>query len=196
VRRGLCRLLAFAITAGAVGLVPAGAVSAHTTPVGISPTPGARLEEPPGAVVVRFDDELDTQGSELELVDDQGEVVALGGVDLADLDHRTMRLTVPADLPEGAYGVRWQAQGVSDGHVVPGEAAFAVGAADPAGALSGDAATPRAGDPSGASDRIAVTPWLVAFAVAATFLVIAAALHGGRRSRTSSDQHEPASRAP
>jgi methionine-rich copper-binding protein CopC len=175
--------------------MPAGPVAAHAEPVGISPAPGTSLAEQPSRVVARFDDELDAEASVIELVDEQGEVVARGGVALDVLDHRTMRLSVPADLADGAYAIRWQVVGITDGHTVPGETGFAVGAADPAAALSDDTVVADDNSPGGTGDQIAVIPWLVAFLVAVVFLLVVI-FHRGRRGGTSPKEQHTASRVP
>lgn len=135
---------------------------AHTVEVIKSePAAGAVLSESPKEVRVWFNEELQTQGSTLQVFDSQGEQVDQGdgGVDLNDPEHASMVVSLPS-LPEGAYTVRWHAV-LLDGDAGDGEFAFYVGAAaaTAAAALSPGEAIP-ATNPTQTSTATFPALWL------------------------------------
>ncbi|TMI77034.1 MAG: copper resistance protein CopC [Bacillati bacterium ANGP1] len=114
------------LTLTVVLAVPAG-LWAHATLVRSEPKAGAVLTGPPTVVRAWFDDELDPDRSTIGVwdvrehrVDDGG-----GGVDLSDLDRKSMMARLRA-VGAGTYTVRWRAVSADDGFVAQGSFAFAV----------------------------------------------------------------------
>lgn len=72
------------------------------------PVNGTILADSPEQIRTWFNEELQTQGSTLQVFDAGGQRVdgGGGGVDLTDPDHASMKVSLPP-LPEGAYLVRW-----------------------------------------------------------------------------------------
>jgi len=100
-------------------------VQAHEIEVERSDPPAdAVLEQAPGEVVLWFNEEVQSDGSTVEVFNSQGERVDNqdGGVDLNDPAHASMRVTLPS-LPGGAYTVRWHAL-LPDGDESEGEFGF------------------------------------------------------------------------
>jgi methionine-rich copper-binding protein CopC len=107
-------------------------VSAHNvTPNDASPAPGETLVGSPVVVTLRFDEELISESSSIQVVDASGAVVddGDGGIDLTDPDHATLVAHLSQPLPDGVYTVRYQAT-VLDGDSTTAEFQFAVGQSD------------------------------------------------------------------
>jgi methionine-rich copper-binding protein CopC len=105
--------------------------AAHSEVVESNPADGASLDQPPEQVSLTFTEELDTSGSNLAVFDQNGQQVSYGGLDLNDLDHTRMVVSLPASLANGAYTVRWTAVSADDGDATNGEIRFSVGGAVP-----------------------------------------------------------------
>lgn len=105
-------------------------VAAHGPEVFIrsDPPDGAVLEQAPAQVTAWFSDELLTGQSSLQVFDADGRQVdnGDGGVDLNDPDHASMVVSLPPELPDGTYTVRWRAS-LDDGDVVERGFTFTVG---------------------------------------------------------------------
>jgi methionine-rich copper-binding protein CopC len=120
-------------TAIRVGLVLLGALTAagtalaHARLVKAEPAPGSTVKAAPRVVRAVFNDELDPRRSTLTVVDAQGRRMddGKGGVDLNDLDRKTMVAAVRA-LGPGAYTVRWKATSADDQYVTSGSFRFTV----------------------------------------------------------------------
>ncbi|OLD50853.1 MAG: hypothetical protein AUI83_11215 [Armatimonadetes bacterium 13_1_40CM_3_65_7] len=115
-----------ALTVKVVLAVPA-ELWAHAKLVRSEPKAGAVLTVPPAVVRAWFDDELDPDRSTIGVwavrehrVDD-----GRGGVDLSDLDRKSMIARLRA-VGAGTYTVRWRAVSADDGFVARGSFAFAV----------------------------------------------------------------------
>lgn len=91
------------------------------------PGEGEVLATSPSRVYLKFDEELQTQGSTVGVYNSSGEQVDAGdgGVDLDDPEHAALVASLPP-LPDGAYTVRWEAV-LLDGDRSEGEFAFYVG---------------------------------------------------------------------
>lgn len=115
------------------------AASAHALLVDSQPADGAVLDEAPDRVRATFSEELDSGLSSMRVFDNQGAQVdnGDGGVDLDDLDHLSMVVTLPP-LPPGAYTVRWTAASADDGDDTEGAFSFTIGGG--AGAAQASAA--------------------------------------------------------
>ncbi len=108
--------------------------AAHSDVAESNPADGASLDKAPEQVSLTFTEELDTNGSSLAVFDQNGQQVGTGGLDLNDLDHTRMVVSLPASLANGAYTVRWTAVSADDGDATNGEIHFSVGGAAPLGA--------------------------------------------------------------
>ena len=102
--------------------------AAHSELAESNPADGAVLDEPPEQVWLSYTEELDTAGSSLTVVDQNGQQVddGNGGVDLNDLDHQRMVVSLPASLANGNYIVRWTAVSADDGDATKGAIGFTV----------------------------------------------------------------------
>ncbi len=101
---------------------PASAL-AHATLVHESPNLGERLASPPAQVVLTYDQPVDAVRDALVVLDAKGKNVA--GAPKAVKTRRELLVSLPKNLPTGAYTVRWRALS-SDGHVVSGLYTFGV----------------------------------------------------------------------
>jgi methionine-rich copper-binding protein CopC len=120
--------LGAALALAAAGLaVPAGPLGAHAKLVRAEPRPGATVRPAPRVVRAWFDDELDPRRSTMTVVDAGGRRVddGHGGVDLDDLDRRSMLARLTSSGP-GTYTVRWTATSADDGYVARGSFRFTV----------------------------------------------------------------------
>lgn len=105
------------------------AVRAHAPKVLRSePAPDAVLEQAPAEIRIWFAEELQSQFSNLRVLDAAGNRIDTGdgGVDLNDPEHASMIARLPASLPDGLYLVRWRAVPL-DNDVTIAEFTFAVG---------------------------------------------------------------------
>jgi len=103
--------------------------SSHALMVKSEPESGQSLEQSPQQVVAWFSQELDSRLSSMRVVDDQGRQIdnGDGGIDLNDLSHLSMIVTLPADMPESTYKVLWTVVSAEDGDPSEGEFTFQVG---------------------------------------------------------------------
>jgi copper transport protein len=166
-RSGLVSGLALWLTlAAAVNIAAAHAQLAES-----NPPDGALLDEPPEQVWLRFTQELETDGSSLTVFAQHGPQVYVedGGVDLHDLDHQRMVVSLPASLANGTYTVRWTAVSAEDGDAVSGAIRFTVG-----GLAAADETSPGDTSRSPLSRLL-----LAAFVVIA--LVVAGTVYIGRK---------------
>lgn len=93
-------------------------------------------------VVLGFGQELATDTSTFSIVDESGRTVAIGGLDLNDLDRKTLHSVLAGPLALGTYNIDYVAVNVLDGDALSGSIPFVVG-------------NPSVGNPSvdtGASD--------------------------------------------
>jgi methionine-rich copper-binding protein CopC len=123
--RMLQRLVVSLAFVALVSLGSALPVGAHATLVKSSPTAGAVLSESPAAIQAWFSEEVAVKGSVMRLYDEADKVLAIGGVDLKDKDHESMKITPPRLTP-GSYQVRWHAISADDNHVTEDVIRFSV----------------------------------------------------------------------
>jgi methionine-rich copper-binding protein CopC len=109
----------------ALVLVLAGSVLAHARLVRSEPRDGAVVRLPLRVVRAWFTQELDLRRSFMVVQDARGRVVARGGVDLQDLDRKTMVVRLGRIAP-GTYTVRWRAVSSEDGDTTTGRFRFTV----------------------------------------------------------------------
>lgn len=129
----MCRralILRSALVLGVI-LIQAAGVLAHARLRRAEPSPGSVVETPPAVVRLWFalapNEELDPQRSTVSVWDRRGRRVddGKGGVDLNDLDRRTMIARLRPIGP-GTYTVRWKAVTVPDRGVSQGSFRFTV----------------------------------------------------------------------
>ena len=101
------------------------AASAHARLVGSKPADGAVLATAPGDVKLLFDDEIRPAGGDL-VIDSRGRSVLAGPAHRLAGNDRALVLPLRPALARGAYTVRWRVVS-SDGHLLTGVLAFAVG---------------------------------------------------------------------
>jgi len=109
-----------------LSLIPS-MVLAHSALVKSEPGDGEILATSPSQVKAWFGEELDAQSSELQVFDSQNNQVDMadGGVDLNDLDHLSMFVSLP-ELSTGSYNVQWTAVSAEDGDSTVGSFMFSV----------------------------------------------------------------------
>ena len=120
--RTILRAAFVALVLTAVGL-SAPVAHAHTFLVRSSPSPGARLTNAPGEIVLDFTEPV-ASGSTLSIRDGNGtsvEPLSIG----ADGDTSRLRASLPK-LVDGVYQVTWRVV-AEDDHTTEGEFVFAVG---------------------------------------------------------------------
>ena len=91
------------------------------------PENGAIVSESPEVITAVFDEEVQTEASNMQVFDADGNQrdSGNGGVDLNDPEHASMLVTIPA-LSAGAYTVRWHVV-LLDGDATAGAFNFFVG---------------------------------------------------------------------
>ena len=127
-------IAALVILLAALALQP---VKAHGYIVRAIPEDRAVLERAPARLQYWFSEPLEIEFSALNVRDQNGDVVASGGV--SENDDSLMTLRLPPDLPDGAYIVELRPAFKSDGHVVAESRVFFVG--EEVGGVAGSAAT-------------------------------------------------------
>jgi len=148
-------------------------VAAHSELVKSEPEVGASLENSPAQVTAWFSEELDSEMSSMRVFDSQNNQVdnGDGSVDLNDLDHLTMVVSLPP-LPAGTYRLHWTSVSVEDGDAEEGEFTFNV----TVGAAQGEASTPS---------RNNSLVWVIGIAAVIIFLAILAMIGISRRMGSS-----------
>ena len=131
VRRGILGGLLAAV----FGLLLASPASAHAELVASTPSNGARLDQAPTRVEMRFTEAVNLIPGGIRLVDDTGASVRTPEPVVAG---HTVTWRMPTDLSQGSYVVSWRVVS-SDGHPVAG--AFSFGIGTPARAVAGNAPT-------------------------------------------------------
>jgi copper transport protein len=119
-------------------LVPVAA--AHANYLSSEPARGARLDAPPGEIRVTLSEDVDSQGSSLEVRDMAGHRLEKGPTKVEN--GATPVLTVPVDIPgPGSYTVTWISLSSVDGHSTRGTFGFAVGDFEPPATVESSGAT-------------------------------------------------------
>ncbi|KAF1020900.1 MAG: Protein YobA [Paracidovorax wautersii] len=118
-----------AVLLAALGMLAAMAappVWAHAHLGQASPASGARLQQAPEQVVLRFTEPLEAAFSAIEVSDAQGHPIDPASAKAAPgRDARELRLALPASLPAGRYTVKWKATSV-DTHTTTGRYDFTI----------------------------------------------------------------------
>ena len=108
-----------------------GSIAAHSKLERADPKPESTVATPPKKVMVWFNitrgEELDPKRSTLTVTDSRGKRVddGKGGVDLKDMDRRTLVVSLKAIGP-GTYLVRWKAVTTPDRDIASGSFPFTV----------------------------------------------------------------------
>jgi len=108
-----------------LGLLWPAVVRGHARLVRSEPTAGAVVRVPPALVRAWFSEELDPARSVINVRDARGALVGSGGVDLNDLDRRSMVAKLKSLRP-GTYTVAWQTVSALDGDLLRGRFRFTV----------------------------------------------------------------------
>jgi copper transport protein len=132
-------LLLLVLLAGWLGLgvATAGPAAAHAELVSTDPGEGARLDEVPGSVSLRFSEGVSLGAGYARVLGEGGERVDTGA---ASVDGDTVTVPLRADLPEASYVVTYRIVS-ADSHPISGAYAFVVGDGElaDAGAVADDA---------------------------------------------------------
>ena len=113
------------------GLALPAAALAHANLVRAEPAMGAQLDRPPPRVRAWFTETLEAEFSSLEVLDASGARIDQGDSQVSADDPASMMVSLPPDLPEGAYTVSWKTLSALDGHAIRGLYTFSVGYAAP-----------------------------------------------------------------
>ena len=128
------------------------AANAHDAVLLTVPTDGEQVDVAPTEIAITFTDDILELGAIVMVVDAEDENWAEGDM---RVDGAQATQPVAADLPDGAYDVRWRVVS-ADGHPVSGTFAFTVGAVAEPGPQETAGATatadpPRDGDATSAA---------------------------------------------
>jgi copper transport protein len=107
-----------------ITLLPAGIALAHPKILTSQPAANAELTHAPSRVELFFNETIEQNFAQLQVLNQQGNAVDLGDGARAAEDPTILRASLP-QLPAGIYTVIWQVLG-SDGHVVKGYYVFSV----------------------------------------------------------------------
>lgn len=112
------------LVAALIGPQPA---AGHAKLVRSQPAPGSTVKVPPTVVRAWFNDELDPRRSTMTVTDRRNRRVddGKGGVDLDDLDRKSMRVGLRPIGP-GVYTVGWKAVSADDQYAAQGTFRFTV----------------------------------------------------------------------
>jgi len=125
------RPLLAALVAASVLLLMGGAAAAHANYVKSNPASDARLTKPPTEVRVTFSETPDARGSDVAVLDVNGNRVDAHDVTLVSDEVNTLRVSLGA-IGDGGYLVSWTTVSAVDGHETKGAFAFAINAPLPA----------------------------------------------------------------
>ena len=125
------RALLAALVAASVLILMGGAAAAHANYVKSNPASDARLTKPPTEVRVTFSETPDARGSDVAVLDVNGNRVDAHDVTLVSDEVNTLRVSLGA-IGDGGYLVSWTTVSAVDGHETKGAFAFAINAPLPA----------------------------------------------------------------
>ncbi|MFO1533610.1 MAG: copper resistance protein CopC [Thermoplasmatota archaeon] len=92
------------------------------------PMQGTHLAAPPSRVSVTFTEPIDPVGTDVRVVDAQGDVRDLGDKKVEGTTARpVVSVAMPGSLPDGPYRIVWRALSNKDGHPTSGTVGFAIG---------------------------------------------------------------------
>lgn len=155
-------VLRVAVIAAIASIVVPLSLHAHAYKTAANPAPDSSVDASPDRVVVRFSEEVEPRGSEIRVLDADGQQIPSGESTVNPDDQREMFVELEDELPHGTYTVLWQNVSTVDGHPLQGFFLFAVGEPLEAGAVA-----PGAEDATAASPVQAVGRWLTLLGIAA-----------------------------
>jgi copper transport protein len=117
-------LAALALAFAALGLTAAPA-NAHAVLVASSPIDGARVDSPPSAVTLTFDESVRLIPAAAQVISATG-LRADNGTAHLSADGTTIVIPLRPDLPRGSYAATWRVVS-ADTHVVSGSISFGIG---------------------------------------------------------------------
>jgi copper transport protein len=129
------------LAAVAILVLIGGTAAGHANYVKSNPASDARLTRAPTEVRVTLSEPPDARGSDLAVLDVDGNRLDKADVTLVSDEANTLRVSLGA-VPDGGYLVTWTALSTVDGHETKGVFAFAVNAPLPAIKDIGPAAPP------------------------------------------------------
>jgi len=110
---------------GVMALGPALPALAHAQIEKSMPAAEAVLYKSPAVIEAWFSEELALHGSVMRLYNAGNQQLAVGGVDLKDTSHQTMKI-VPPYLHAGTYMVHWHAIAADDNGVTDNTFHFSI----------------------------------------------------------------------
>ena len=124
----LVALLAAAVLALLAGLVAATSTAeAHADLASSTPAEGSSFPRSPQRVEITFTEQVAVEQSGIHVLDVSGARVDLDDLRGVEGDPFTLRVGLPADLPEGIYTVAWNNLSSVDGHTLSGSYVFFIG---------------------------------------------------------------------
>ena len=121
------RALLAALVAASVLILMGGAATAHANYVKSNPASDAQLTKPPTDVRVTFSETPDARGSDIAVLDVNGNRLDKRDVTAVSDEANTLRVSLGA-IGDGGYLVSWTTLSAVDGHETKGAFAFAVNA--------------------------------------------------------------------
>ncbi len=115
-----------------VGLAATPAAFAHAIIIETSPTNGVVLATPPGEVVLRFNEPVETAFGSVKVYDKDAHPIGTGETTRPSSEQ--VAVTLPPNLASGTYTVAWRVVS-ADSHPVHGAFLFSVGSASPGGGV-------------------------------------------------------------
>jgi copper transport protein len=123
--RSFAALLTVAVSALAILVLTAAPANAHAVLVASSPEDGARLDSPPAAVTLTFDESVRLAAGAAKVISTTGERADTGTAHLSS-DGTTIVIPLRPNLPRGSYTATWRVIS-ADTHIVSGSISFGVG---------------------------------------------------------------------
>jgi len=102
-------------------------LAAHAALDRSDPPAGAVLPDAPATIRLWFTEPLEARFTRAQLLSAAGEPVAGVSSTIAPDDDQQLVVTLPADLPDGAYTVAWRNLSTADGHTLEGYFGIRVG---------------------------------------------------------------------
>ncbi len=101
-------------------------VSAHAKLIKASPAPNSVLGSAPSQVQLWFDEDVDLNFSQVQVLDQKKQHVETGDLQLANGDTKSVIISLKPS-GDGTYNVIWRVLSATDGHVTSGVYAYGVG---------------------------------------------------------------------
>lgn len=156
-RRRLAALVA-GLVAALVVLLTGTPAWAHAELVGSTPADGEVIDGPPGAVVLRFSEQVETALGGIRVFDAQGEPLDVGETERTPGEPNAIEVRLPA-TGRGTYLVAWRVTS-ADGHPIQGSYLFSVGERSAVSATAAQVLARSTGDRT-VGVTLGVTRWLI-----------------------------------